>query len=336
MKKGVYMSDLDYISNNRSKIIRRIMIPACILLCIGLLIFLYGFNTNKTFVKYSFIFFVPAILLFLIGITQLDILLKDFKRESLIVLLNEKFTNVSYNPEGGLTRSDVLVSELLVMSSKPSSYELLNTENSFSATFNNSEFHLEDIQGGFTSDVFACELEESSYRFYSNDLITAEYLDVQFKMCDIHLEEVRGSGKDKSVVTVFKGPYMEFDFNKDFIGKVQVREKSKATLFSDYERIEMESVEFNKVFKVYSTVDHTTFYILTPHIMEKLIELEKENHGRFYFSFIDGKMYIALDNRKDNFELSIVRKINKSVEIFEKQLSIIIDIIEEMKLNDKF
>ncbi|XMB86652.1 DUF3137 domain-containing protein [Mycoplasmatota bacterium WC44] len=201
--------------------------------------------------------------------------------------------------------------------------------------FTNVNFN---ASGGLTrEDVRQSELLPRTDRFYSNDLITGEYLDVKFKISDLHLQEVRRNGKNTQIVTVYKGPFMEFDFNKDFMGKVQVRERGKSTLFSDYEKISMESVVFNKVFKVYATRAHAAFYILTPHLMEKLMELEKQRPGNFYFSFIEGRMYIALDNRRDNFEVGMFGKIDQSiVDTFESQLSIIKDIINEMKLNENF
>jgi hypothetical protein len=127
---------------------------------------------------------------------------------------------------------------------------------------------------------------------------------------------------------------MKFTFNKNFKGKLQVRERGFVTWFSKYKKVKMESMTFNKKFTTYSTEDHTAFYILTPHLMEELLEMERARRGDFYFSFIDGEMFIALDNRRDNFELPTFAKIDESIgDKFEHEFNIIKEIIDELKLN---
>jgi len=189
-------------------------------------------------------------------------------------------------------------------------------------------------RGASREEVKQSELLPRSDRFYSNDLINATYNGIDFMMSDIHLQEVHRNGKNTTVRTIFKGPFMKFTFNKDFVGKLQVRERGFVSWFSKYEKMKMESIAFNKTFTTYSTDDHTAFYILTPHLMEQLIELERERRGVFYFSFINGEMFIALDNRSDSFELPVFSKVDESLgDRFQSEFQIIKDIIDELKLN---
>lgn len=188
--------------------------------------------------------------------------------------------------------------------------------------------------GATREEVMESELLQRSDRFYSNDLIEASYNGIDFLMSDIKLQEVVHRDKRTEVRTIFQGPFMKFTFNKNFKGKLQVRERGFVTWFSKYDKIKMESMEFNKKFSTYSTEDHTAFYILTPHLMEDLLQMERERRGDFYFSFIDGEMFIALDNRRDNFEIPAFGKVDESIgEKFEREFSIIKDIINELKLN---
>lgn len=184
--------------------------------------------------------------------------------------------------------------------------------------------------------VSLSELLPRTDRFSSNDLIEAKYDDVNFRMSDVLLQEVRQSGKERRVVTVFQGPFMQIDFNKDFNGKLIVQEDGRINIFSQYKKVKMESIEFNKKFNTYSTHDHTAFYILTPHLMERLLRIESERRGDFFFSFINGTLYIALDNRRDNFSINMFGRIDESIsQKFERELRLVKDIIDEMKLNDK-
>jgi len=194
-----------------------------------------------------------------------------------------------------------------------------------------------NAKSGFSRQyVQVAEFLPHGQRFNSNDMIEASYNGVKFKMSDIHIE-VRVKRDDHvTYETVFRGPFIELDFNKQIEGKVQVLERGRSTLFSKYERIKMESVEFNKAFKIYATKSHTAFYILTPHFMEKLMTIENEHRGAFFFSFIEGKVYVALDSRKDNFEVGIFKKFDdKLIEEFENQLDLVKDLIDELKLNKK-
>ncbi len=189
-------------------------------------------------------------------------------------------------------------------------------------------------QGVYESEVMASELLERPDRFYSNDLIEATHNGINFTMSDIHLQEVVRRDKHTEVRTIFQGPFMKFTFNKNFKGKLQVRERGFIAWFSKYKKIKMESIEFNKKFATYSTEDHTAFYILTPHLMEALLEMERTRRGDFYISFINGELFIALDNRRDNFEIPMFGKVDESIgDVFTNQFNIIKEIIDELRLN---
>ncbi len=205
-------------------------------------------------------------------------------------------------------------------------YDLL-TENFEDVSYN-------PLQGVYESEVLESELLERPDRFYSNDLIEATHNGINFTMSDIHLQEVVRRDKHTEVRTIFQGPFMRFTFNKNFKGKLQVRERGFVAWFSKYKKIKMESITFNKTFSTYSTDDHTAFYILTPHLMEALLEMERTRRGDFYISFINGELFIALDNRRDNFEIPVFGKVDESIgDVFTNQFNIIKEIIDELRLN---
>jgi hypothetical protein len=183
-------------------------------------------------------------------------------------------------------------------------------------------------------DVMASEVLSKPDRFYSNDLIVGEYNGVDFRLSDVTLQRVTSNGKTTTVTTYFRGPVMVFDFHKETDGKLIVQETIRGELFTKYKRIKLESVAFNKTFRTYSTKDQLAFYILTPHFMERLLRLEDEVGGNFYFSFIDGKMYVALYNNKDLFEFNMFGTINEKIyERFYYEIKIVKDLIEELRLN---
>lgn len=266
----------------RSATTKKFMLPGFLLVLVG--VALYLANLPEVAIGFG----VIGAIVLAIGFSKISSMTKALKEKYLYDLLTNNFDDVSYNPDRGVSREEVMESELLPRSD----------------------------------------------RFYSNDLIRASYNGINFTMSDILLQEVVHRDKRTEVRTIFQGPFMKFTFNKNFKGKLQVRERGFVTWFSKYDKIKMESMEFNKKFNTYSTEDHTAFYILTPHLMEELMLLEKQRRGDFYFSFIDGEMYIALDNRKDNFNIPMFGKVDESIgDKFESEFSIIKEIIDELKLN---
>ena len=161
-------------------------------------------------------------------------------------------------------------------------------------------------------------------RYTSNDYISGRYKDIGFRQADIHIEEERettdSDGNTRTYwVTLFRGRWMIFDFNKTFKADLQVCQKhfgnNKISNWgneSKFERVKLESVDFNKRFNVYAQSDHEAFYLLTPPIMEKIIKLDDMNQGRLLLCFIDNKLHIGLYDGKDSFEHApIFKQINE-------------------------
>lgn len=180
-------------------------------------------------------------------------------------------------------------------------------------------------------------------RYYSNDYFTAKYKNINFLSSDIEIKKECSSKNGKSYVTIFKGQWLIFDFNKKFKTNIQVREKffrgSKLCgLFSDrtYHKVSLEDIEFNKIFDVYSKDDYDTFYILTPNTMEKIKDLNKKLIGNLLFCFINNKMHVGIHNNSDLFEPNIYKKINlqKEKEKIYNEIKIITEFIDTLDLDN--
>lgn len=145
--------------------------------------------------------------------------------------------------------------------------------------------------------------------YYTGNLVQGTYMGVSFMQADVHLvdhteyEDSDGNTSSKDV-TVFQGPWAVIDFKKPFSTNLIVRERGEKLLdkWADGKsNIEMENVAFNKKFIVLTEDEHNAFYLLTPQMMEHIIETEKRFMGRIYFCFMDGKIHIAIDNGKSCF-----------------------------------
>ena len=179
-----------------------------------------------------------------------------------------------------------------------------------------------------------------SDRYSSNDLIFGEYDGVSFTSADIHVEERHTTTDSKghtttTYVTIFKGRFFNFSFNKNFKATTVVNEKGMRVNISRLSKIELENPDFNKKFKIHCEDEHTAFYILTPQLMDRMLEIESSNKGKCAFSFIDSNLNYCLNNNIDTFELSLFKRIDGSIlDSMKKDLDFIKTIIETLKINE--
>lgn len=188
-------------------------------------------------------------------------------------------------------------------------------------------------------------------RYSSNDYIKGKYKNIDVEQADVHIEEEHvttdsDGNTHRTWVTIFKGRWMIFDFNKTFKANLQVCQKgfgnAKISNWGNdlkYKRVKMEDEIFNKSFRIYAQSEHEDFYILTPHLMEKIKNLTNTVHGKILLCFVDNKLHVGIQNNKDSFEPSIYTKINEAniIESVSKDIKLITNFVDELDLdNDLF
>ncbi len=189
-------------------------------------------------------------------------------------------------------------------------------------------------------------------RYSSNDYISGNYKTIGFRQADVHIEEERESTDSDGntttyYATIFRGRWMIFDFNKPFKADLQVAQKwfgnNKVSNWGNknkFQKVKLESVDFNKRFNTFAQSDHEAFYLLTPQTQEKIIRLDDMNQGRLLLCFIDNKLHIGLNDGKDSFEhCPIYTKINeeKVRENVSNDIKQITMFVDELNLdNDLF
>ena len=189
-------------------------------------------------------------------------------------------------------------------------------------------------------EIYSYGLLKKGDREYIEDLIQGEIQGVKFRTCDLRLEERRvhrnsNGGTTVTYVPYFTGRFFEFDFNKTFKGNLILSETSMIKPFG-MQKVSLESEEFNKKFKTFAKDEYSAFYVLTPHVMTSLLDLERMNPGAISISINSNKMAIALNNNRDTFSLKMNQKINDYIFVsFKKDMAVINQIVEEMNLNNK-
>ena len=169
-----------------------------------------------------------------------------------------------------------------------------------------------------------------------SDFINGEYKGLLLKMSDIDLSRtVETSDDDETEQRVFEGQWLVCDFGKELSGEVHVSQVTKSMPDSiKRQRIRMENEQFNEKFIVTANDPEEAFYILTPHMMDYILNLEKKNNGIIYMSFLhDGKFHIAVNSGKDFFELGKNKPDPEILrQVFLDQLHWYTDIIDELRL----
>ena len=137
------------------------------------------------------------------------------------------------------------------------------------------------------------------------DLLSGERNGVQFEFFEAHLEEKRvtrdSNGRTRTRwVTVFAGQCLRFKFYKTFHGRTLVARD--AGLFNRFgggsgmKIAKLEDPVFEKAFSVYTTDQVESRYLLTPDLMQRLVDLEEVfRGGRLRCAFVGGEVLIALE-----------------------------------------
>ena len=223
---------------------------------------------------------------------------KRFKRYIIEYSINQYFENVKYMPDYGIDEATVYSTNMIVKG---------NT-------------------------------------FESEDLITGIYKGVPFSQSDVRIQSRQGGMKYSRHFDYFIGRWMIFRFNKNFICNLQVVErgffgskKGKDTEGSRLKRIELDDEVFNRTFKTNCENIEEAYYILTPSIMRRMVDLKENTKGKLMFCFIDNSLHIACNNGRNSFEPPIFSKIDlqKISEQTYKDLSLITSFVDSLNLDKK-
>jgi len=154
-----------------------------------------------------------------------------------------------------------------------------------------------------------------------------------FEACEVYYQV--GNGRNKR--TNFRGLLFNTEFNKQFDGETYVF-SSKARFSNErkvkIEKVTLENLEFNNIFKTKATNQVTSRYILSSSMMERLVDFQKKSNKKIHLSFIDSKMYMTIENKKDLFEPKLLTKTDyTTLQIYYDAIKLITDIREELKLN---
>lgn len=223
-------------------------------------------------------------------------------------------------------------------------YKTLLVAGPFQAAFDQCRY--EPNNGLKESDIRATALIDMGDDFSSEDYVTGYYKDVHFERADVHITETHRDSKGNShTVTLFRGRWMIFEFNKNFRSDVQLVQSgfgysnTRSSIFTSKEnrrhRVQFEDEAFNKAFRCFAQDEHEAFYVLTPHLLQSIQQISTLMDGKLMLGFIANRLHVAVATGKDSLEPSIFRAVNYANDTVEinNEINAITTFVNQLKLD---
>lgn len=197
-----------------------------------------------------------------------------------------------------------------------------------------------------SSKIFLKEYE----RYNGDDLVQGKLGKTNLKFSELKTEYyTRDKDGNKTWHTIFHGIFAIADFHKEFKGETFVlpdrTERLLGRLGKMFQRavwsrpglITLENPVFEKQFKVYTTDDVEARYILSPKLMDDILQFQKKCGVSISLSFIQSKVYMAIPLGRNLFEPSFWGNLTDfdQVKAYFEDMNIAISIVEDLDLNTR-
>ena len=165
-----------------------------------------------------------------------------------------------------------------------------------------------------------------------------------------HLNTTQSNqGSKQEYITISSGVFVIADFNKNFLTQTLVLPDTAEKLFGKFGQtlqsigagkkklVRLENPEFEKEFCVYGEDQVEARYIITPSLMERILIYKRKWKSKISLSFVDSKVYLAINMNKNLFETRIFRPV-ADYSFMEENLRFLIlltEIVEDLNLNTR-
>ena len=171
--------------------------------------------------------------------------------------------------------------------------------------------------------------------YSSEDMLKGVYNGVPFTRADVYIADTTTDSEGNSSTTVyFKGQWLEIVPNKSFNTDLQIiqkgfgftnRKKSIFTRKSERRHeLETEDVDFNKRFQCLCQNDAEAFYLLTPALMQSIMNLSEILPYKMMIAYVNNSLHVLVDTHRDSMEPSSPKNGN-----FDRQIA---DLRQDMEI----
>lgn len=186
-------------------------------------------------------------------------------------------------------------------------------------------------------------------KYQGDDLVEGVIGKTHIKFSELHIQEERTTDKKNYYIDIFKGLFINVDFNKNFNGRTYVlpdrndKTYSRLFFFGEKQRTEfgelvkLENPEFEKICAVFSTDQIEARYILSTSLMEKIVQFRNRIQREVFICFANSQIYLAIPYIKNLFEPNLLHKTIK-FELLREYYEILLNtigIVDELNLNTR-
>lgn len=181
-------------------------------------------------------------------------------------------------------------------------------------------------------------------KFKGEDLFYGVRGKTEYRFSEVHAQEKKTSTDSKGnrkthYETVFKGIFMVADFNKHLSTTTRVVTRADGffeKLLAGKTKVILENPTFEKMFNTYSSDQVEARYILSPAMMERILELQELFKTKIDLSFSGNHVYLAIQLYNNHFEPKLNSKIDvKQLERIYKEIESCLNIIDTLDLNTR-
>lgn len=158
-------------------------------------------------------------------------------------------------------------------------------------------------------EIDATNMINMGTNFHSRDLIKGNFNNYDFVFSEVWIYNKKMRENREEIETLFKGQWFILDLKDKKVSNVQICDKfffntAMDSIFNspNYNKVELEDIEFNSKFNVYAQSTLDAFKVLTPDMMLKIKQLKSKFECELLLCFIDNKLHIGINNDKDIFE----------------------------------
>jgi hypothetical protein len=191
-------------------------------------------------------------------------------------------------------------------------------------------------------------------RYQGEDMVTGRIGATEIRFCEVHSQykTTHTDSKGHSHTewhTIFKGLFFLADFNKNFSGSTVILPDTAEATFGKFgqwlqswsfgrdELVKLDDPEFEKLFVVYGTDQIEARYILSPALMQRIVEFKTKIKRPIHLSFVGSMVFVAVSYDRALFEPKIFQSLldfETLCEYFE-DLRLATGIVEDLNLNTR-
>ncbi|MCD9514487.1 DUF3137 domain-containing protein [Photobacterium carnosum] len=221
--------------------------------------------------------------------------------------------------------------------------------NSIDSSFNYKPTQCIDKQDYKNSALFGRHYD----RYRGEDFIEGQLDKTYLRFSELHTEyktqSRNNNGKNQDQWhTIFKGLFFVADANKHFSGQTTIipnnhsifsaTDQKLSDIFSNnQQQVILDDPEFSQLFNIYSNDQIEARYLLSPSMIQRLINFSNRSDHTIAFSFVDDHLYIAISSSKNYFEPKLFQQADSLTFIaaIYYDLKFVINIVDELDLNTR-